>query len=145
MLNEANQINKFTLSVRTFVIPVYYVSDSPLRTVILLRFRIRYGKKLRFRLRNTADDFNIFLRLGYGSRHTAQKKDPDKGILLNQAPDALKLIQIITSLTPIRILIGSIVTDPGCLSRIPDPNFSIADLGSRVKKISDPIKEFKYF
>ncbi len=29
------------------------------------------------------------------------------------------------------------VADPGCLSRIPDPNFSIPDPGSRVTKISD--------
>jgi hypothetical protein len=28
--------------------------------------------------------------------------------------------------------------DPGCLSQIPDPNFSIPDPGSRVKKIPDP-------
>jgi hypothetical protein len=32
-----------------------------------------------------------------------------------------------------------------CLSLIPDLNFSIPDPGSRVKKISDPGSEFKYF
>jgi hypothetical protein len=39
------------------------------------------------------------------------------------------------------------VADPGCLSRIPNPNYSIPDPGSRVKKIPDParIKEFNYF
>ncbi len=30
------------------------------------------------------------------------------------------------------------VADPGCLYRNPDPNFSIPDPGSRVKKIPDP-------
>jgi hypothetical protein len=30
------------------------------------------------------------------------------------------------------------VADPGCLSRIPDPIFSISDPGSRVDKIQDP-------
>jgi hypothetical protein len=30
------------------------------------------------------------------------------------------------------------VADPGCLSRIPDPNFSVPDSGSRVKMIQDP-------
>ncbi len=30
------------------------------------------------------------------------------------------------------------VADPGCLSRIPDPNFSISDPGSKTIKIPDP-------
>ncbi len=30
------------------------------------------------------------------------------------------------------------IADPGCLSRVPDPNFSIPDPESRVKKIPDP-------
>jgi hypothetical protein len=30
------------------------------------------------------------------------------------------------------------IADPGCFSPIPDPNFSITDPGSRVKKIQDP-------
>ncbi len=30
------------------------------------------------------------------------------------------------------------VADPGCLSQIPDPNFSMLDHGSRTKKIQDP-------
>jgi hypothetical protein len=34
--------------------------------------------------------------------------------------------------------LGSSVADPGCLSRIPDPNVSIPDPGFRVKKIPDP-------
>jgi hypothetical protein len=33
------------------------------------------------------------------------------------------------------IRLSSSVADPGCLSRISDPNFSITDPGSRVKKI----------
>ncbi len=30
------------------------------------------------------------------------------------------------------------VADPGCVYRIPDPNFSIPDADCRVKKIPDP-------
>ncbi len=46
--------------------------------------------------------------------------------------------------------LDSSVADPGCLSRKPDPNFSIPDPGSGVKKIPNPeflirIKEFKYY
>jgi hypothetical protein len=39
------------------------------------------------------------------------------------------------------------VADSGCLYRIPNPNFSIPDLGSRVKKIPepDPHPHLKYF
>jgi hypothetical protein len=40
------------------------------------------------------------------------------------------------------VLEGSVV-DPGCLSRISDPNFSIPDSGSKVKKIPDPHPRLK--
>jgi hypothetical protein len=35
-------------------------------------------------------------------------------------------------------LLTSIIADSGCLYRIPDPNSSILDPGSKVKKIPDP-------
>jgi hypothetical protein len=37
------------------------------------------------------------------------------------------------------------VADPGCSYRIPDPNFSIPDPGSKRSRIRIRIKEFKYF
>jgi hypothetical protein len=37
------------------------------------------------------------------------------------------------------------VADPECSSWIPDPNFSITDLGSKRSRIRIRIKEFKYF
>ncbi len=40
--------------------------------------------------------------------------------------------------TVLLVTILTSVTDPGCLSRILDPNFSIPDPGSKVKKIPDP-------
>ncbi len=48
------------------------------------------------------------------------------------------------------IRLSASVADPGCLSLIPDQNFSIPDPSSRVQKISlfqiqIRIKEFKYF
>jgi hypothetical protein len=71
MLNGGHQIHNFILSVRTFLTLFYYCSGSgsgsdsrivinyvpiPLRSIFKLRFRFRYGKKLRvlrFRFRNT--------------------------------------------------------------------------------------------
>ncbi len=64
MLNEWNQNAQFyTVSARTIVIPFYY-GPIPQSSVIKLRFRFRYGKRLRF-LRfwfsNTLNMFNIIL------------------------------------------------------------------------------------
>ncbi len=51
---------------------------------------------------------------------------------------------------PVYFMSSTSVADLGCLSRIPHPNFSIPDSGSRVKKILNPgfgsaLKKLKYF
>jgi hypothetical protein len=57
MLNERNKIHNFTLGLCELLKFHFIMVPVPLRFVIKLQFRFRYGKKLRFlwfRFRNTA-------------------------------------------------------------------------------------------
>ncbi len=51
--------------------------------------------------------------------------------------DSFKLIQLQVSIRQLYSALSRSVADPGCLSRIPDPIFSIPDTGSWVDQIPD--------
>ncbi len=69
--------------------------------------------------------------VGYGSGYPTEKQDPDpnKSFRIHNTDCTDKITNLPTLIC--------IVADPGCLSRIPDPDFyptRILDLGSRIQK-----------
>ncbi len=96
--------------------------------LLLLRFKIIHKSKI-FRIKKTAA-FCVFCGLRYSSDN-----------LLSFDTNALYFVRplyIGTSPGQFSLLEYFSVADPACLFRIPDPNFSIPDPGSRMLSLKDP-------